>query len=86
MSVDGSCSINLSEFSFEVGESQAHLSGLGVGEDLDGSLVDGTSGRESEVGGGFGDVDGEHLGKKGKDKERVSERRRGKAGWEERET
>jgi len=61
VSVDSSGPIDLSEFPFEVGESKAHLSGLRVGEDLDGSLIDGSGGGKSEVGGGLGDVDGEHL-------------------------
>lgn len=61
VSEDGPRSVNLAQLALERSEAKAHLGGLLVGQRLDCALVDGPSGGQTEVGGGLGDVVGEHL-------------------------
>jgi hypothetical protein len=59
--IDRSGSIDLSELPLHLGETSAHLGRLLVWQLLQRSLVDWSRGGQSKVGGGFGDIDSEHL-------------------------
>jgi hypothetical protein len=61
MRVDGACTVNLTQFSFQGSETQAHLCRLAIGKDFQSAFVYRTRGRQAVVCDGLCNVDGEHL-------------------------
>jgi hypothetical protein len=61
MCVDRTSTVDFAQLSLEGSESETHVRCLSVWQDLDGALIDRSGGRETKVGGGLGDVNGEHL-------------------------
>ena len=61
MCVDRARTIDFAQLAFHRGESETHFGGLLVGEDFEGTFVDGSGGWETVVGSSFCDVDCEEL-------------------------
>ena len=61
MCVDGARTVDLAELALHGGEAQAHLGGLFVGQNLEGTFVDGSGCGEPVIFGCFCDVDCEEL-------------------------
>ena len=59
--VDGSCAVNLAESSFHLGKLDAHVLGLLVRKQFDGSLVDRPGRGQAKVCRRLGDVEGENV-------------------------